>query len=123
MNALEDIQTQINGATMIIFCIGETLRKPVDVPSVLQYPKLLASIPINWAGIHYCYEDKVAAKMFPNPITLAQLAVDTMTRIKFRTHHGMSTDGRIWYLFCLIYSLVQSSKLLFRANLLFLFFF
>lgn len=88
MNALEDVQTQTNGATMIVFCAGDSIRKPVNPQGSLQYPKVLASVPLFWAGIHFCYEDKTAARMFPNPFSLLQLALDTMTRMKFRAHHG-----------------------------------
>lgn len=73
---------------MVIFSVGETIRRPLDVQSILQTQKMMKSLPMYWAGIHFCYEDKVAAQVYPNPITLVQMAFDTITRMRFRIHHG-----------------------------------
>lgn len=88
MLAAEDVRTQRNGVTLILFAIGNSIRRHVDIQSILQMPKVSTATPLFVGGIHFCYEDKVAARVYPNPITLVQLAVDALGRMRFRTHHG-----------------------------------
>ena len=88
MVAEEDIQTQQNGVIGIIFAIGDSIRHPLDGGLFIKTSKLLQVIPSLVRGIHFCYEDKFLVHVYPNPIKIVQLAVDTLTRTKLRIHHG-----------------------------------
>ena len=88
MAAAEDVQTQRNGLIAIIFAVGDSIRRRLDSAAYLRLSKLLNAIPYLVRGVHFCYEDEVVAHIYPNPIKIIQLAVDTFTRAKFRVHHG-----------------------------------
>ena len=88
MVAEEDVRTQQNGIISVIFAVGDSIRRPLDSGTFLQVPKLLKAIPSLIRGIHFCYEDEFIVNVYPNPIKIIQLAVDTLTRTKLRVHHG-----------------------------------
>ena len=88
MVAAEDVRTQINGGIAIIFSAGESMQKPADIPSMMQLSRILKATPLYWAGNHFCYEDKSATKITVNSIKLVQLAMDAVSRIRFRIHKG-----------------------------------
>lgn len=88
MNALEDVGTQIHGAVLVIFSLGQSMRRPIDRKCFMESQRIMEAVPITWAGCHFCYEDTIATQIFPNPITLMQVASDTLSRIRFRAHHG-----------------------------------
>ena len=89
MVALEDVQTQRNGITSVVFAVGDSIRRPMDSGIFLKTMKLLETAPSIVGGIHFCYEDEFTARAYPTPIKLVQMAVDTLTRTKFRgkSHH------------------------------------
>ena len=88
MVSLEDVQTQRNGMIAIIFATGDSIRKRSDSGIYLKVSRLFDAVPHKNRGIHLCYEDETLAYVFPNPIKVIQLTVDTLTRTKFRVHHG-----------------------------------
>ena len=95
MVAVEDVQTQRNGIISVIFAFGDSVRRPLDSATFLHLSKLFNTIPYLLRGIHFCYEDTIIAHVYPNPIRIIQLAVDTLTRTKLRVHHGKQ-NKRKW---------------------------
>ena len=87
MAALEDINMQKNGLIAIILAIGDSIRRQVDYSIYFQLRKLADAIPVFVRGFHFCYEDEYVGQV-ANPITAVQWAMDTLTRTKFRVHHG-----------------------------------
>ena len=91
MNAVvNDVAVQKNGAIMIYAAFNGSFAKDVDADSLRECEKVFSSTPIRWGGIHFCYDFKSAAEVDPNPIKIAQLLLDTLTRTKFRIHYGKS---------------------------------
>ena len=88
MMALEDVKTQQNGIVLIIFSTGLTLRRYVNTDTVSRVHAIFESIPFRFAAIHFCYEDKLPQSIVPNPISVFQLGVGMMNRVRFRAYHG-----------------------------------
>lgn len=88
MVAAKDVQTQQNGMISVIFATGDSIRRPLDGSTFLQSTKVINALPILVGGMHFCYEDELIGQVYPNPIKLVQLTIDTLTRTKFRVHHG-----------------------------------
>ena len=88
MVALEDIRMQKKGSIGIIFALGDAIRRPVDYRVFFKLRKLIDAIPMPVRGFHFCYDDQTIAQVRPNPITVIQWAMDTLTRTKFRVHYG-----------------------------------
>ena len=59
MNALEDIQTQFHGAVLVIFLLGNSMRRPIDRKCCMESQRIMDVVPITWASCHFCYEDKI----------------------------------------------------------------
>lgn len=88
MMALEDVKTQKNGIVLIIFSTGMTLRRYINTDTVLRVHTTFESIPFRFAATHFCYEDRMPQSIVPNPITVLQLGVGMINRVRFRAHHG-----------------------------------
>ena len=115
MVAQEDVQTQRNGIISVIFAIGDSIRRPLEGGIFLHLSKFLKTVPYLLRGFHFCYEDEFIAHVYPNPIKIVQLAVDTLTRTKLRIHHG---KPRFFFLFLdlLIFPLMCAFLFLFENS-------
>jgi len=89
MYALKDEETQKNGIVLIAYNVGK--GKTRDRQAMLKSGQLMFSLPIRFAGVHYCYDDEKMKPLF----YIAMYAVQKAARLRCRFHCG--TDMEIIY--------------------------
>lgn len=103
MNGVEkDEMAQKNG----VVCLILTLRNFLQPPSNTEMDwftrwqnRVVNSIPARLVGIHWCFENKSASSLQPNPIALFQLALTLVVRARFRAHCGKSLSSSLLFFF------------------------
>lgn len=89
MYALKDEESQKNGCVIIAYNVGK--GKTRDREAMLKSGRLMFSLPMRVAGVHYCYDDEKLKPLF----YVAMYAVQKAARLRCRFHCG--TDMEIIY--------------------------
>lgn len=82
----EDIQKQ--GFVEIFFANGALGKQRQISEHMTKGFGGLLSLPIRFAGIHFCYDNPV----FKPVVQLAQMAFGAGNRLRFRAHYGESIN-------------------------------
>ena len=97
MYAIQDEQTQINGAVEVLFAVGDTIRGTMDSKSFQTLPTVVEATPLYWTSMHLCFEDENFAHAL-GPISIIQGVFNAFQRMKLRLHHGKERE--ICFLIC-----------------------
>jgi len=86
MHALRDEETQRTGMVGIAYNVGAQYTS--DREAVWKMAKLVGSLPTNFRGMHYCYDNERVKFLF----NLAMFVWERQTRIRCRTHNGSDME-------------------------------
>jgi hypothetical protein len=83
MVMVEDKETQQNGRVFVIWGDNQAMERSVT----WKMGRLSRALPLRFGGVHACMVSE-SAFMHGSLVALARFAIETLTRLRLRTHVG-----------------------------------